>query len=359
MLNAFYPASYLLVITSRSDVGHCKRPLSVAVVILTGSLVFDASHSIYGVKSVVSIPLVRDRAKAVLSRIASRNASGNRPSLLVSDDDDPQPSERASGGPQVKFADEEEVRILTPLAKQVNFSVNNNSRPVSPGPSSGTSTPISDESVTNSPVMTIANRMSFWGRPSKRESSISEAAVRDIEHSLLDERESLSSAVQDTLGEAGEVISSIIAATAPAPGSSEERHTELEGRILREFIREFTKGDMYFALHFGECIHVLTEDASAERSADITRSLQHKREQFAKLHAQNKLLAELDVLPKDTALNPLDDEVNVLFEPSAMLPLWRRVDRQFWWNEWLSKPLIDAGVSAFDQGSRVTDTIVP
>jgi hypothetical protein len=207
--------------------------------------------------------------------------------------------------------------------------------------------------------MTIANRMSFWGRPSKRESSISEAAVRDIEHSLLDERESLSSAVQDTLGEAGEVISSIIAATAPAPGSSEERHTELEGRILREFIREFTKGDMYFALHFGECIHVLTEDASAERSADITRSLQHKHEQFAKLHAQNKLLAELDVLPKDTALNPLDDEVNVLFEPSAMLPLWRRVDRQFWWNEWLSKPLIDAGVSAFDQGSRVTDTIVP
>ena len=65
-------------------------------------------------------------------------------------------------------------------------------------------------------------------------------------------------------------------------------------------------------------------------SADITRSMQHKHEEYAKLHTQNKLLAQLDVL----------------FEPSVMLPLWRRVDRRFWWNEWLSKPLIDAGVSA-------------
>lgn len=28
-----------------------------------------------------------------------------------------------------------------------------------------------------------------------------------------------------------------------------------------------------------------------------------------------------------------------------MLPLWRRVDRRFWWNEWLGRELIDAGVS--------------
>lgn len=84
-------------------------------------------------------------------------------------------------------------------------------------------------------------------------------------------------------------------------------------------------------------------------STDITRSLQHKHEQFSKLHAKNKLLAELDALPKDTVtVNPLDDQVDVLFEPSAMLPLWRRVNHQFWWNEWLSKPFIDAGVSTFD-----------
>lgn len=41
---------------------------------------------------------------------------------------------------------------------------------------------------------------------------------------------------------------------------------------------------------------------------------------------------------------PMDDKVDPLAEPYPMLPLWRRVDRQFWWNEWLSKPFVDAGV---------------
>lgn len=84
-------------------------------------------------------------------------------------------------------------------------------------------------------------------------------------------------------------------------------------------------------------------------SSDITRSLQHKHEQFTKMHTQNKLLSELDALPKDTNVNPLDDKVDALFEPSVILPLWRRVDRHFWWNEWLSKPFMDAGVNALNQ----------
>jgi hypothetical protein len=45
--------------------------------------------------------------------------------------------------------------------------------------------------------------------------------------------------------------------------------------------------------------------------------------------------------PPSSALETVD----VFSEPHPTLPLWRRVDRQFWWNEWLSKPLVDAGVS--------------
>ncbi|KAG1877755.1 SacI homology domain-containing protein [Suillus subalutaceus] len=310
-LMTLFNASYLLVITSRSDVGQ----------------LFDASHLIYGVKSVVSIPLVKDRAKSILSRMASRNTSVNRPSLLVSSVDDLQfLDEGTSGGPQVKFADEEEVKILTPR-DQVKFPINSADRPASPV-SSGASTPASDVSMTHSPVSTIANRMSFWSRLSKRASSVSEGA--DVEESLLDERELFDSIIHDAEGVPDKVISSIIAATAPPPESSEERNSELEQRILRRCLREFTKGDMYFALHF-----------------DITRSLQHKHEQFTKLHAQNKLLSELDALPKRTTVNPLDDKVDALFEPSVMLPLWRRVDRHFWWNEWLSKPFMDAGLHSY------------
>lgn len=309
-------------------------------------LVLDASHLIYGVKSVVSIPLVKDRAKSILSRMASRNMSVNRPSLLVSNVDDPQVlDERTPGGPHVKFADEEEVKIMTPR-DQVKFSVNNADRPASPI-SSGASTPASDVSMTHSPVSTIANRMSFWSRLSKRASTVSEGA--DIEESLLDERELLDSIIHDAEGVPDKVISSIIAATAPPPDNSEERNSELEERILRGCLREFTKGDMYFALHFGECTHHSRQICKSLLSSDITRSLQHKHEQITKLHAQSKLLSELDALPKDTIVNPLDDKVDPLLEPSSMLPLWRRVDRRFWWNEWLSKPFMDAGVSTLNQ----------
>ena len=31
-------------------------------------------------------------------------------------------------------------------------------------------------------------------------------------------------------------------------------------------------------------------------------------------------------------------------ESYPVLPLWRRIDKRFWWNEWMSKPFIDAGV---------------
>lgn len=83
------------------------------------------------------------------------------------------------------------------------------------------------------------------------------------------------------------------------------------------------------------------------RTADITRSLQHKHELISKAKMQNALLADLNALDDSTHLSPIGDKTDVLAEPSPTLPLWRRVDRQFWWNEWLSKPFVDAGVSVF------------
>lgn len=79
-------------------------------------------------------------------------------------------------------------------------------------------------------------------------------------------------------------------------------------------------------------------------ASDITHSLQHKQEQIAKTQKQNVLLAELDALDPSAQFVASDEDVDVLAEPLPTLPLWRRVDRQFWWNEHLSKPFIDAGV---------------
>jgi hypothetical protein len=38
--------------------------------------------------------------------------------------------------------------------------------------------------------------------------------------------------------------------------------------------------------------------------------------------------------------------VDVLAEPNITLPLWKRVVKRFWWNEWMMQPFIEAGVSA-------------
>jgi hypothetical protein len=127
-----------------------------------------------------------------------------------------------------------------------------------------------------------------------------------------------------------------ILATAPAPATVEERHSELETKVVRETIREFTKGGMYFAHNF-----------------DITRSLQHKQEQVLKSQKQHDLLAGLGALPSPDNIHnvpssPMDGKfVSALAEPNAALPLWRRVDKQFWWNEWMSKPFIDAGLHSY------------
>jgi hypothetical protein len=50
------------------------------------------------------------------------------------------------------------------------------------------------------------------------------------------------------------VLSKVIETLAPAPASPEEQHSELEDKIVKEVIREFSKGGMYFAYTFGAYI---------------------------------------------------------------------------------------------------------
>lgn len=86
---------------------------------------------------------------------------------------------------------------------------------------------------------------------------------------------------------------------------------------------------------------------------DITRSLQHKQELYSKSNEQHDLSVDLDAADDADRLSTGINRVDALVEPSPTLPLWRRVDRQFWWNEWLTKPFVEAGVSVYvDVGHR-------
>ncbi|KAA1469556.1 hypothetical protein DENSPDRAFT_918842 [Dentipellis sp. KUC8613] len=321
-----YAASYLLVITSISEVGH----------------LFDQSRTIYTVKGVTGIPLVEDRARTVIRGIASKNAAQARMSLIapisnlesssreenLAGEDAKEIDDVGSLRPGVKFASQEQVKIMTPLTPD-GFNVP--PRPSSPtSTASGASTPSSNYSVSTSPVeTTVAKRLSFWSRLSQR-TSASVSDGDDISSMPVRKRQSLDAIIHDGREEPSEVLQKILTNTAPTPSTIEEKHRELEDKILRECIREFAKNEMYFAYNF-----------------DITRSLQHKQDQIAKYQKQNALLADLNALQQDHEHHSLGDKIDVLAEPSPTRPLWRRVDRQFWWNEWLSKPFIDVGLHSY------------
>ncbi|KAI0054006.1 hypothetical protein FA95DRAFT_1551790 [Auriscalpium vulgare] len=313
-----FTASYLLVITSKADVGHF----------------LDLSRAIYAVKGVTAVPLFEDRAEAVLQSLAAANAARARMSLIASPSDfssAPDADSDADTGstePRVKFANDHEVKIMTPAAN-AEFAVPG--RPASPSSfASGASTPSSEYSVNSSPVVkTLADRLSFWSRVSKRPSY---TPVSDDAQAPDTPGEELG--IEEGAEEPHVVLNGILSATAPPPETLEEKTSELEEKILRQTVKDFSKGEMYFAYNF-----------------DITRSLQHKQDQIAKAQKQEALLAELHVLDKSDPKTPqtadLGEKVDVLAEPSPTLPLWRRVDRQFWWNEHLSRAFIDAGLHSY------------
>ena len=84
--------------------------------------------------------------------------------------------------------------------------------------------------------------------------------------------------------------------------------------------------------------------ALIKKAPDITRSLQHKQEKIANAQKRDALLEQLNASDSLAQPRAIGEDVDALAEPLPTLPLWRRVDRQFWWNEHLSKPFIDAGV---------------
>lgn len=326
---------------------------------------FDESHAVYGVKGVTAIPLTEDRARIALNTLASRNDNLARPSLLQTNTMDTishsldAPSELNDSTnvvspptTRVQFSDEDQIKVLTPRSVH-EFNLNDDEEDDAESvASSEHSTPSSSEySIGTSPVAkTLASRLSFWSRLSKR-TSVPAIATGNESLTLLEEQQKLDEIIHEGKEEPAEVLESILAATAPAPVSSEEKTSELEEKIVKECIKEFTKGGMYFAYNFGQFLHILYlpwkhADLSFV-ATDITRSLQHKQERVATSQKQNALLADLNALPDTPSTTSfVGDKVSALAEPYPTLPLWRRVDRQFWWNEWMSKPFVDAGVSS-------------
>jgi hypothetical protein len=224
--------------------------------------VLDQDHPVYAIKAVHAIPLTEDRATVAMNALLSRNTRNHRPSLLppIDDDDDdvPEDSLTQSAVPTraVKFADGDVIKVMTPIAARKDvFAGLRNDRTYSASSSSGRTSPSSEISQTEPVERTIASRLAFWNVFSKK------SILHDFSNSYpVDDPDiSLDTIITGGYQEAAEVLRDIIATTAPAPTTQEETHHQLEAKIVRETIKEFTKGGMYFAYSFGQCSVFLSQ----------------------------------------------------------------------------------------------------
>lgn len=281
--------AYLLLITAKTDVGHF----------------LDARNEIYCIKSVSAIPLEESKARIELNNILNKMDISSASDVIdpLSPDEqyvkDSQENYTIHHSPRVRFSDDKNVKVMTPLSESHS---NSETSPTS----SGISTPTSDTDETNPVAKAIASRLSFWSRLSQRPAT-------NTTPTNLEQLKGTNDVSLDNITE-------IIEATSPPPTTNEERYSEIDDKVVKECIKEFTKGVMYFAYNF-----------------DITTSFQHKQHEVLRLRRKASTQPGVSV----------EDNVDVLSEPQLTLPLWRRVTKQFWWNENLLQPFINANLHPY------------
>lgn len=228
-------------------------------------------------KNVSVIPLTESRAREALKALAARNNTNPRLSLLPttesvsnreSVDDIPASADtKDPNGPRVTFANEEQVKVMTPRSEHgFEHSQPDDESETDTGGSSPSdsviSTPSSEFSVmTGNIAKTLADRLSFWNKMSRRQSAtINQTLSNDAENSesssrraSTDERTSIDAMIKKGDKEPSEVLDTILNAQAPPPPTAEQKNTELEEKIIKEVVHQFSRGGMYFAYHFGEC----------------------------------------------------------------------------------------------------------
>lgn len=205
---------------------------------------------VYAVTGVVDIPLVEDRARIALKALAARNKSRLKRAKKKEPSPNPKNDIELSkkGSPRVQFSSDlgnlEVGRVIL--------------RPSSAQSTSSELSTSSDNSVaTATPVFnTLAERLSFWNKRLPPASDKQHFLAAEPS-TLTEEQEAFDRLTKGGNEHPAEVMESILASTAPPPDTTEERHSELETKVVRECVKEFTKGGMYFAYRFGKILLII------------------------------------------------------------------------------------------------------
>jgi phosphatidylinositol 4-phosphatase len=233
--------------------------------------VLEPSHTIFGIKGTLAIPLSEESARITLNTLASRNADLARPSLIaarsgtldtISDARAMELNEveTTSGAstPRVKFATEDHVKLMTPRAE--GFGATEGENPPSPSESTNSLASSIESLNTSSVAKAIADKLSFWPRLSKRTSASAEPDAGGETEGLVSSHDegTLESDIDEGNVDPNEAIGTILDKTAPPPATAAEKHSQLEDKILKETIQQFSKGNMYFAYTHGKCLPCLS-----------------------------------------------------------------------------------------------------
>lgn len=249
----------------------------------------DPTQTVHEIKGVTPIPLSEAGATKALKALATRNNAQARLSLIpthtvtsASIDDAAASSTRSSidddlrSVPRVTFASEDQVKVMTPTpGQQFELEVDPQSRSSSPSPASSIiSTPSLDTSINNTAAgnlaKTLADRLSFWNKLPRRNSTPQSVAISQTgeqkddsaegsETQPRNERLSFDDIVEQRDKEPSEVLDTLLLNAVQTPTTTEQKNSELEEKVVRECVHQFSKG-MYFSYHFGgyDAAHCVT-----------------------------------------------------------------------------------------------------
>jgi phosphatidylinositol 4-phosphatase len=211
--------------------------------------VLDESRKIYAIKEVTAIPLNGvQEATSVTSTLARNNVvKARRPSLLVSPFREQRSADTGERENRVKFAEDHEIKVMTPLAAD-GFSTFD--RPPSPASVASSVTSSSSEFAGAPVAKALVKRLSFWNGVSRKDSIKTTAVGSPLDVEPLD------ALIHEGMPEPQQVLSEIIETAAPPPATIKAKYTELEAKIVRQTVKEFSRGEMYFAYDFGKMTRI-------------------------------------------------------------------------------------------------------
>lgn len=218
--------------------------------------VLDPRNEVFCVKTVSSIPMNMKGAIAAIKSIATKHNQSNKLS---------EPSNSVSELPELEENLIQESEVLSTSNPKVKIASDMDSRSASPVHSVTSSihsgeVPTESESLEDQQIArTLMPRLSFWSvLPRRRTTEPGQVLDQQPPKTQIPLTDSIP-ALQETLRK-----------SYPGPSTDTERRNELDDKILKECIREFTKGVVFFSYNIGDFLFHFASFVMILRNLDLT-----------------------------------------------------------------------------------------